>query len=122
MEQKPKWLIDHPSAQIFNYFNSAEILVGQIWFRPIDLGFEIDYLEVKDEFRGQGHAQQMLHAFLAECRSKQKFDFEIWLEVSELNIKASKAYKSFGFEQVGQRPRYYADHSDALVLSLKISE
>ncbi|WP_431282384.1 GNAT family N-acetyltransferase [Humitalea sp. 24SJ18S-53] len=45
----------------------------------------------------------------------------LFLEVSEDNLAARALYAALGFEQVGRRRRYYADGSDALVLSRPLS-
>jgi len=44
----------------------------------------------------------------------------VFLEVSVANITARQLYTSAGFVQVGRRPHYYPDHSDALVLRLDL--
>ena len=44
----------------------------------------------------------------------------VFLEVSVGNLAAQALYRGFGFVEVGRRQRYYADSSDALVLSVTI--
>lgn len=44
----------------------------------------------------------------------------VFLEVSVTNIAAHRLYTQAGFIQVGRRPRYYSDASDALVLRLDL--
>jgi ribosomal-protein-alanine N-acetyltransferase len=44
----------------------------------------------------------------------------VFLEVSLGNITARQLYAKIGFSQVGRRPHYYSDHSDALVLRLDL--
>ena len=46
-----------------------------------------------------------------------------WLEVRPSNLAALALYESFGFKEVGRRPRYYDDtQEDALLLTLDWSE
>ena len=45
----------------------------------------------------------------------------MFLEVSTGNAAARALYAGAGFTEVGRRPRYYADGSDALVLSRRLS-
>ncbi len=45
----------------------------------------------------------------------------IFLEVSVANIAAMQLYTGIGFRQVGRRPRYYSDRTDALVLRLDLN-
>jgi [ribosomal protein S18]-alanine N-acetyltransferase len=44
----------------------------------------------------------------------------VLLEVSVANIAARALYTKAGFAEAGRRPRYYSDHSDALVLRLDL--
>lgn len=44
----------------------------------------------------------------------------IFLEVSVANIAALRLYTHAGFIQVGRRPRYYSDNTDALVLRFDV--
>ena len=44
----------------------------------------------------------------------------IFLEVSVANIAARSLYTKAGFNQVGRRPHYYSDRSDALVLRFDV--
>ena len=46
-----------------------------------------------------------------------------WLEVRPTNTAARTLYESFGFEEVGRRPRYYDDtQEDAILLALEWEE
>ena len=44
----------------------------------------------------------------------------VFLEVSVVNIAACQLYCRSGFVQVGRRPHYYSDNSDALVLRFDV--
>jgi ribosomal-protein-alanine N-acetyltransferase len=44
----------------------------------------------------------------------------LFLEVSIVNINARALYTKVGFQEVGRRPHYYSDQSDALVLRLDL--
>lgn len=44
----------------------------------------------------------------------------VFLEVSVVNINARALYTKAGFQEVGRRPKYYSDMSDALVLRLDL--
>jgi ribosomal-protein-alanine N-acetyltransferase len=45
----------------------------------------------------------------------------VFLEVSTNNIAAQQMYSRSGFTQIGRRPNYYSDQSDALVLRLELN-
>ena len=45
-----------------------------------------------------------------------------WLEVGPSNAAARALYESFGFKEVGRRPRYYDDTQKRLLLTLEWGE
>lgn len=117
---RPKWIIDHPKEFIFDYIVNDKTL-GHVWYRPMDLGYEIDHLEILKPHRGQGLGVELVHKFINFCLMKsQAQSFEIWLEVSHQNLAALKVYEKIGFHKVGHRPKYYSDGSDALLMTLKV--
>lgn len=64
------------------------------------------------EYRQMGVAR----ALITECL-KHKMEF-ITLEVRESNTPAINLYKSFGFAEVGKRPRFYREpEEDAILLT-----
>jgi ribosomal-protein-alanine N-acetyltransferase len=78
-------------------------------------------LAVHPEHRRRGHARRLLAEGLGQART---LGAELaWLEVRMSNLAAQALYKSFGFREVGRRPRYYDDtQEDALLLTLDWSE
>ena len=78
-------------------------------------------LAVHPEHRRRGLARQLLAEGLAQART---LGAELaWLEVRTSNLAARSLYESFGFREVGRRPRYYDDtQEDALLLTLDWSE
>ena len=78
-------------------------------------------LAVHPERRRRGLARRLLAEGLAQAR---KLGAELaWLEVRPTNLPALALYASFGFKEVGRRPRYYDDtQEDALLLTLDWSE
>lgn len=75
---------------------------------------EILTLAVVPEARGQGHGAVLLMTAMAGAVARGARS--MFLEVSMANVPARKLYAGGGFAEVGRRPRYYADGSDALVL------
>jgi len=78
-------------------------------------------LAVDPAHRRQGIARRLLTEGLAQART---LGAELaWLEVRPSNAPAPALYESFGFKEVGRRPRYYDDtHEDALLLTLEWGE
>ncbi len=74
-------------------------------------------IAVHPEYRRQGVGSQLLRVALRESLSKGVRLFT--LEVRAQNETAQALYRSFGFDIVGRRPRYYRDtNEDAILMSL----
>jgi ribosomal-protein-alanine N-acetyltransferase len=71
---------------------------------------------IAEPYRGKGVAQQMMRAYIANCR-RLKFR-EITLEVRISNARAMKFYSSFGFALLDRIPAYYPDGEDGHVMTL----
>ncbi len=122
MAERPNWLQDHPLELIFKLRKENQI-VGSIWYRVIEAGYEIDYLEVKSNLRQNGYGVELLKRFIGFCVKGDKDKAsEIWLEVSNQNLNALSLYKKVGFQSVHIRPRYYKEGSDAVVMSLALGK
>ncbi|PWS38619.1 ribosomal-protein-alanine acetyltransferase [Falsiroseomonas bella] len=80
---------------------------------------EILTLAVAPAARRQGLGGALLAAAMAQAALRGARD--LFLEVSDRNISARALYTAAGFAEVGRRPRYYADGSDALVLRRGLS-
>lgn len=67
--------------------------------------------------RRRGIARALLTAALAQGRGHNVS--VVWLEVRPSNAAALALYRSFGFQEVGRRARYYNDNGeDALIYAL----
>ncbi|MEW5871984.1 MAG: ribosomal protein S18-alanine N-acetyltransferase [Chloroflexota bacterium] len=74
-------------------------------------------IAVHPDYRGRGISKTLLAVALKEAirRGSQKAT----LEVRAHNQVAQKLYRRFGFEIVGQRPKYYRDnYEDALIMTV----
>lgn len=92
---------------------------GFILARAVAGEAEILTLAVAPEARRQGVAGALLRAAMIEAQYRDAL--VMFLEVSAANIAARGLYAGAGFTQVGLRRRYYADGTDALVLSRPLS-
>jgi len=79
---------------------------------------EVLTLAVVPERRQQGVGGALMQAALEEARLRGAV--RLFLEVSTRNPAARGLYQQLGFAQVGRRTGYYADGSDALVLSKEL--
>jgi ribosomal-protein-alanine N-acetyltransferase len=74
-------------------------------------------LAVHPHHRRRGVARALLTQALAQAKSQGAT--MAWLEVRPSNQAAQALYRSFGFQEVGRRPCYYADTGeDALLFAL----
>jgi [ribosomal protein S18]-alanine N-acetyltransferase len=74
-------------------------------------------LAVHPDHRRRGIARTLLTQALAQGRTHNVS--VVWLEVRPSNDAALALYQSFGFKEVGLRPRYYNDNGeDALIYAL----
>jgi ribosomal-protein-alanine N-acetyltransferase len=80
---------------------------------------EILTVAVVPERRQQGLGAALMRAAAEEARSRGAT--KMFLEVSTRNPAARGLYQQLGFAQVGRRRGYYADGSDALVLTKDLS-
>jgi ribosomal-protein-alanine N-acetyltransferase len=73
-------------------------------------------IAVHPDFRGHGIGRQILLAALRDAAARGATMST--LEVRASNRAAIQLYEQFGFEIVGNRPRYYQDtHEDALIMT-----
>jgi ribosomal protein S18 acetylase RimI-like enzyme len=83
--------------------------------------WELQLIAVKPESRGRGLAERLFRWALQELcvLNESHLTAEIWLEVHEQNQAALALYRRMGFQQMGQRPRYYRDGGAAFSMTLK---
>jgi ribosomal-protein-alanine N-acetyltransferase len=80
---------------------------------------EIVTIAVRPGAHGQGYGRLLLASVMAEAARRGAV--EIFLEVAEPNAAARALYAEAQAREVGRRPRYYADGSDALVLRIALA-
>lgn len=83
---------------------------------------EADILNVAvlASMRRKGLGREMMSRLIREAMTLGVR--RLTLEVSEDNAPAIALYRSFGFERVGVRKRYYLDRFDALIMRLELPE
>lgn len=89
-------------------------LVAFILFRLYDQHREITVLATHPDKQRKGNMRHLL-SYMLERKSPSE---RIWLEVHALNEPALVLYNELGFIKVGQRPKYYRDGGDAVLLTL----
>ena len=91
---------------------------GMLLGRAIGDEAEILTLAVEPRARRQGVARALVNKALAEAHGRGAR--MVLLEVSVSNAAARALYRRAGFVEVGRRPRYYTDGSDALILRVDL--
>ena len=85
----------------------------------LDEGY-IDNIAVREDYRGQGIADELLDVFVRFGRAKLAF---LTLEVRPSNEPAIELYYKHGFAQVGRRKNYYQDpREDAIIMTLEFED
>lgn len=104
---------DNPVAAIDIYQWEAAV-AGFLCSWLIAGELQIQNLATAPEFRRQGVARRLLkHVLERSARSGME---QAWLEVRSSNQSAIALYREFGFQPAGQRPAYYHDGEDALIM------
>ena len=81
--------------------------------------FHLMNIAVTPAARGAGHGRVLMDDFLAEARAERAQ--AAWLEVAVTNEPALGLYRSYGFEDVRVRPRYYQPEDvDAIVMRVDV--
>ena len=93
-------------------------IVGICVFQKIFCNAELTYLSIHPTYKRKGLGKKLLKEIFNHCES---FAIEkIQLEVSDKNFDAVNFYRSFGFETIGIRKKYYKDGSNALLQEKKL--
>ena len=128
MEIEKISFVDHWSVKMFQEIIFSPIsrgfivehdktLVGYTVLYAVDVEAHIMNFAVDPAKRKQGFGRQLLAQVVTFL--KENDISECYLEVREQNRDAQKLYKSFGFEVIGRRKRYYTETGeDALVMQL----
>lgn len=96
-------------------------IVGHIVYWVVHDELHILNVAVHPDARRQGLARGILTRIFQICE-EQRLQY-VALEVRVSNEPAINLYRSFGFQKIGYRKRYYADNGeDALVLARVLSD
>ena len=108
------------SGSVFLVAEEKDI-IGYISCKIIlDEGY-INNVAVTNSFRNRGVARLLLSSLIKEAKQKNAEYFTI--EVRRSNIPAQNLYRSFGFEDVGERKNFYNNPTeDALLLTLNLGD
>lgn len=90
--------------------------VGSLWLAPDDA--HVTSLAVAGEARRRGHGRRLVTALVAMAGSLRVE--AVTLEVRVSNGAARALYRGCGFEEVGERRRYYPDGEDAVIMTLAL--
>lgn len=93
---------------------SSHPLIGISCLWRVEDEAHITMLGIHPQHQGQGLGQALLTSLLTLARLEQAN--RATLEVNVANSAAVKLYKKLGFKTAGQRPHYYDNGEDALIL------
>ncbi|MBC7114384.1 MAG: [ribosomal protein S18]-alanine N-acetyltransferase [Archaeoglobi archaeon] len=95
-------------------------VVGYLIFIETGIGGRILSFAVHPSFRNRGVGSLLLGKAL-EVMKKLGLRTAM-LEVRKSNLKAQKLYRKFGFEPVGEIPKYYRDGEDAILMERMLND
>ena len=90
--------------------------VGSLWLAPD--AAHVTSLAVAAEARRRGHGRRLTHALVALALSLEAE--AVTLECRVSNVAARALYRGCGFEEAGERRRYYADGEDAVIMTRRL--
>ncbi len=102
----------------FSHYCVAEIdnhAIGYMGMWCLSGEGHITNVAIASNHRRKGYAKALISHFI-NIAEKENLEF-MTLEVRASNVAAIALYKSFGFEQVGIRKRYYENVEDAYLLT-----
>lgn len=86
-----------------------------VLLRDVVNAWEISFLATQPDAQGGGKMRKLLTYLLTVLPP----DRALWLEVHERNNAARQLYRTMGFEEVGQRPKYYSDGGAAILYNYR---
>lgn len=97
--------------------DGTSLVVGMIVIWVILDEAHIATIAIHPDFRGYGTGRRLLaRGLIAAYERGARLSY---LEVRKGNLTAQRIYEQFGFQVVGERPRYYKDNNeDALLMTL----
>lgn len=115
-EARRKELGDERTRAVVLEVGGEVVGVGSLWLAPDDA--HITSLAVAEEARRRGHGRRLAAALVALAGSLGAE--AVTLEVRASNEAARALYRGCGFEEMGERRRYYADGEDAVIMTLPL--
>ncbi len=106
--------LDDPRTQAVVLEAGGEVVgLGSLWLAP-DVA-HITSGAVRQEWRRRGCGRALVEALVALADSLGAE--AVTLELGASNAAARALYRACGFEEAGERRRYYADGEDALIMT-----
>ena len=116
LEARRKELGEERTRGVVLEVAGAVVGVGGLWLGVDEA--HISSVAVAGEARRQGHGRRLARALVALAASLGAE--AVTLEVRASNGAARALYGGCGFEEVGERRRYYPDGEDAVIMTLTL--
>lgn len=112
----PIWSLAHVAEECRSHHGWVSVapdnkIEAFILYREGVDSVEITFLATSIDARGHGR----MHSLLLHLVRNLKPGNAVWLEVHENNLPARRLYEKIGFQEVGRRPKYYADGGAAVL-------
>ena len=116
LEARRKELGEERTRGVVLEVGGAVVGVGSLWLGVDEA--HVMSLAVAGEARRRGHGRRLVRALVALAGSLGAE--AVTLEVRASNGAARALYGGCGFEEVGERRRYYPDGEDAVIMTLAL--
>jgi ribosomal-protein-alanine N-acetyltransferase len=103
-----------PATRWYRVAVEGDRIVGYVGLAASDGTGDVQTVAVRRDRQGTGLGAVLLDALLVEAQARDCT--EVLLEVRADNAPARALYAKRGFVEIAQRPRYYADGTDAFIL------
>lgn len=107
-----------PQTRTYVVAEDAAGLAGYAGLSALPPDADVQTVAVAPRVAGRGVGRQLLDALLSEAR--RRGCTRVFLEVRADNAPARRLYDRLGFEATAVRRGYYADGTDAVVMTLRL--
>lgn len=99
-------------------YESGERILGYAGLCTVLPFADVQTIAIHPDAQGHGLGRALMQVMIDKARERQARD--VMLEVRKDNPVAIGLYLSLGFQKIHERPKYYRDGTDALIMRLRL--
>lgn len=109
-----------PQTRNYWVYEAGEQILGYAGLCTVLPFADIQTIAIDPEAQGRGLGRALMQVMIDKARELDARD--VMLEVRKDNPVAIGLYLSLGFKKIHERPKYYRDGTDALIMRLRLRE